>query len=70
MNKYISIIFFVFFAAILSPTSSQAWLIYHKPAFKGKVIDAETKKPIEGAVVVVVYKKILAGLGPDRKSVV
>ncbi len=43
---------------VLVDTSSEAgWLIYHKPAFKGKVIDAETKKPIEGAVVVVVYEK-------------
>lgn len=41
-----------------SITQSHAgWLIYHKPEFKGKVIDAETKAPIEGAVVVVVYKK-------------
>lgn len=34
------------------------WLIFHKPEFKGKVIDAETKAPIEGAVVVVFYYKI------------
>ena len=33
------------------------WLIYHKPAFSGRVIDAETKAPIEGAVVVVSYEK-------------
>jgi hypothetical protein len=32
-------------------------MVYHKPAFKGKVIDAETKEPIEGAVVVVTYSK-------------
>lgn len=31
------------------------WIIYHKPAFHGRVIDAETKEPIEGAVVVAVY---------------
>lgn len=37
-------------------SESSAWLIYNKPAFKGKVIDAETKEPIEGAVVVVIYK--------------
>jgi hypothetical protein len=41
----------------INETSSEAsWLIYHKPAFKGKVIDAETKQPIEGVVVVVVYR--------------
>jgi len=50
---------------IISPTASQAWLIYHKPAFKGKVIDSETKLPIKGAVVVVVYnKKLVAGFEP------
>jgi len=31
------------------------WLIFHKPAYTGKVIDAETRKPIEGAVVVAIY---------------
>lgn len=33
------------------------WMFYLKPAFNGRVIDAETKKPIEGAVVVVTYPK-------------
>jgi hypothetical protein len=35
----------------------KGWLIYHESAFKGRVIDAETKEPIEGAVVVAKYKK-------------
>ncbi len=52
----------------LSSSNSHAWLLYHKPAFKGKVIDAETKAPIEGAVVVVVYTKVVAGLGPGWSS--
>ncbi len=39
------------------------WLIFHKPAFRGKVIDAETKEPIEGTVVVAVYEKHVYGLG-------
>jgi len=40
---------------VLMTTSSEAgWLIYHKPEFKGRVLDTETKEPIEGAVVVVV----------------
>jgi len=38
-----------------STTAFAGWLIFHKPAFRGKVIDAETKAPIEGAVVVVIY---------------
>jgi hypothetical protein len=67
MSKIILIIpltWLLFSITTLSPTASHAWLIYHKPAFKGKVIDAETKKPIEGALVVVVYNKWLFGLGP------
>jgi hypothetical protein len=50
------------------PSKSHAWLIYHKPAFKGKVIDAETKGPIEGAVVAAVYTKVVGGLGPGWSS--
>ncbi|MBI5892585.1 MAG: hypothetical protein HZB79_02855 [Deltaproteobacteria bacterium] len=45
----------LFFLGTVAP--SHAWLIYHKPEFKGKVIDGETKEPIEGAVVVVTYSK-------------
>lgn len=44
------------------------WLIYHKPAFEGKVIDAETKEPIEGAVVVAIYNKTLMSLGAGTNS--
>jgi hypothetical protein len=33
------------------------WPIYSKPEFRGRVMDAETKEPIEGAVVVVLYYK-------------
>ena len=46
------------------------WLIFHKPEFKGKVIDAETKAPIEGAVVVVVYEKHVYGPAGGYSNVV
>jgi len=48
------------------------WLIYHKPEFKGKVIDAESKAPIEGAVAVVVYNKhsLISGPGGGYSSVI
>lgn len=63
----------VFLMAILfsigSATPSHAWLIYHKPEFKGKVIDAETKEPIEGAVVVAVYRKKAIRIGPESVSI-
>jgi hypothetical protein len=38
-------------------TTAYAWLYYSKPEFRGRVIDAETKQPIEGTVVVVLYEK-------------
>src|SRR3989338_394599 len=49
---------------------SHAWLIYHKPEFKGKVIDSETKEPIEGAVVVVTYSKTVFRFMPETGDVI
>ena len=37
--------------------SSGWWFIYDKPAFRGRFIDAETKEPIQGGVVAVIYWK-------------
>ncbi len=53
-------------------TSAHAWLIYSKPEFRGRIIDAETKQPIEGVVVVVVYKDhtIVGGPGGGGTSVI
>lgn len=33
-----------------------AMLIFHKPAYAGRIIDMETKEPLEGVVVVAVYQ--------------
>ncbi len=63
MKKNAFLIMLLFFTVILffliasSSVFAADWLIFKKPAYKGKVIDAETKEPIEGAVVVVVYRK-------------
>ena len=43
-------------------TCHASWLIYHKPEFKGKIVDLETHEPIERAVVVVIYR--IATYGP------
>ncbi len=51
MTFLLTIILIVLFSA----TAFAGWLIYNKPAFRGKVIDAGTKEPIEEAVVVAVY---------------
>lgn len=62
------IIVIAFSVFVVSP--SHAWLIYHKPELRGKVIDAETKEPIEGAVVVVVYYKTVIRLAPESFDVI
>ncbi len=53
---------------IASP--SYSWFIYYKPAFKGKVIDADTKEPIEGAVIVAVYDKRAIRLAPHSVGII
>lgn len=61
--RYLTIFAMVLIFSITSVASAFAsWLVYHKPAFKGKVIDAETKEPIEGVVVVAVYTKTSMGI--------
>lgn len=42
---------------ICSATCEASWILYHKPEFKGRVMDIETKAPIENAVVVAIYYK-------------
>lgn len=70
-KKLIYLVIFVLFWASVSHCMG-SWLVYHKPEFKGKVIDAETKEPIEGAVVVIVYKKhsLIGGPGGGYSSVI
>ena len=48
---------------LIGNSAFAGWIIFHKPAFRGKVIDAETKEPIESAVVVAVYQKYVYGIG-------
>ncbi len=60
----------LFSISIATPSHALWWMVYHKPAFKGKVIDAETKEPIEGAVVVVVYSKTSIGIAESYSVVI
>lgn len=49
---------------LLSAAACEAsWLIFHKPEFRGKIVDIETNDPIEGAIVVVIYRKEEIGIG-------
>ena len=69
MKKVLIFIFLILIITITAfPSHAFWWMGYHKPAFKGNVIDAETKEPIEGAVVVVVYNKATIGLGAGALS--
>jgi len=71
MKKLMS--FLLLFALLIMafPVVCQAgWLIYHKPPFKGKVIDAETKAPIAGAVVVATYYKSTMGVPHHYSSII
>ncbi|HDL14951.1 MAG TPA: hypothetical protein ENH28_02155 [Euryarchaeota archaeon] len=44
------------FSFIDSAIAGSGWIIYREGAFKGIVIDSETKEPIEGVVVVAIYR--------------
>lgn len=47
----------VLLLSFIATNAEAGWLVYHESAFRGKLIDADTKQPIEGAVVLVEYKK-------------
>lgn len=69
MKRFLIFISLITLIAFQSSTAyAFVWMIYHKPEFKGKVMDAETKEPIEGAVVVAVYNKSTIGLGAGTIS--
>jgi len=68
MKTLFVILLSVFQLGLLSPqraAASSATLYYSDGPWSGKVIDAETKEPIEGAVVVAVWKKIYSTLTGD-----
>jgi len=54
--KLITIVFILITSMSLPVDRASAdWLIFHKPPYKGKVMDAEENEPIEGVVVVATY---------------
>ena len=61
-----------FLAGFIFAPECAAWIFFHKPAYEGKVVDAETGEPIEGVAVVAVYWKseIIGGpAGPDSRAI-
>jgi hypothetical protein len=60
------------FSAGIFPADCRAWIFFHKPEYKGKVIDAEKEEPIEGVAVVAVYwtHQFIGGpAGPDSREI-
>jgi len=51
------ILFFSICASFTPMSSFGGCLIYNKAAFEGQIVDAETMEPLDGAVVVAIYKK-------------
>lgn len=51
------IISFALVILLFSSSSVSAQPLYGKPEFRGRIIDAQTKEPVEGAVAVVLYYK-------------
>jgi hypothetical protein len=71
MNKVFILLLFLFVSLIhplCKASASGGWIIYHESKFTGKIIDAETKEAIEGAVVVAVYHLRKYGIGAGIMS--
>ncbi len=65
MKKYLFLSMAAFLVIISFAQTSQAdWPIFSRPEFRGRIIDAETKQPIEGAVAVVYYSADMLIGGP------
>lgn len=62
----------LFFIGCFIVTESFAWHIFHKPEYKGKIVNEKNQEPIEGAVVVAVYKThtIIGGPAGGYSSVI
>ena len=64
MKTTLQIFTYIVIILTASPVFASGWLIYHDSPYKGKVVDAETNQPIEGAAVVAVwYLERYGGLG-------
>ena len=63
MNKLIVTSILILLVTLITTTCNASWLIFHKPAFKGKIVDIETNEPIEGVVVVAFYRKQAISVG-------
>lgn len=51
---------------LMSTASEAVWPVFHEPSFDGRVLDLDTRQPIEGAVVVAVYTTRSMGAGTGQ----
>ncbi|MDT8304086.1 MAG: hypothetical protein RQ760_21570, partial [Sedimentisphaerales bacterium] len=58
----------ILFLGLASTPSHAGWLVFSKPAYKGKIVDADTKEPLEEAVVVAIYHTYPVISGPAGGS--
>lgn len=58
-----TIILLVIILLSITANCHASWLVLHKPEYKGKVVDVDTNEPIEGAVVVAIYRKVQMAIG-------
>jgi hypothetical protein len=70
MKKRILIACILASCFLIASKSQASWLSYHKPEYKGKIIDAETKEPIEGVVVSFYYMTNTYNLGGGSTRVI
>ena len=72
MIHYHQFIFILLAIFVLESTSFAGWLIYSKPDFKGRILDAETKEPIKGVVVTAAYwaDAVVGGPGGGNSKII
>jgi len=65
MRNLFWVVFILLLQGLFTVPASHAGFIFHKPAYHGKIIDHETKEPLEGVVVVAIYntRDIIGGPG-------
>ena len=64
------VLLIVLINALYPSVTNASWLLYHKQEFKGRVIDAKTKEPIAGAVVVATYYKSTIGVPHHYSTII
>lgn len=55
LKTLLSILGVLIVLVFASPAFAGGWIIYHDDPYKGKVVDAETSQPIDGAAVVAIW---------------